>query len=254
MRGVVLLMGHGSPDRDGCAELVQLRGRLADQLAFPVRMGVLEFATAQLPHLEAAFAELGAADIVAAQPLLLFEGIHGRKDMPAVAARMADQIGLEVRLGSPFGDDPVLIDLLETRLLAFGAGPQDVLLFVGRGSSEVKARRQTETLAAELARRLGLAHEVCYAGISHPDLTEGIELALKHEGRRVFAVPYLLHTGVLHRRVSDVLGPIAQARGRALVVLPHIGNAAEVVALLASRVRALLAVTEVAQPAAPRPR
>jgi len=162
--------------------------------------------------------------------------------MPEVVGVAAARLGVEVRLGQPFGRDPALTDLMVERLRAARAGEGDLLLFVGRGSSEPRARADTVAVAAEVARRAGLAHEVCYAGISRPDLGEGMGLALRHRPRRVLALPYLIHTGVLHRRVSEVLGPIVAEEGWELVVLPHVGNAAEVVDVLVDRIQALLAV------------
>lgn len=243
-------MGHGSRDPDGQAELLQLRNLVACELGRRVALGVLEFATPLLPGLETAFDEVADAEVVAAQPLLLFDGMHDRHDMPAIAARMADRYGVDVRLGAPLGDAPELVDLIEARLVACGAGPDDVLLFVGRGSSELTARERTEALATQVAGRLSMVHEVCYAGISRPDIAEGMARALAHDTRRVLAVPHLLHRGALHRRVGDVLVPIAEAHRRELLVLPHIGNAPSLVALLVRRVHDLVAARH--EPAAMR--
>ncbi|MHB1526486.1 MAG: sirohydrochlorin chelatase [Candidatus Dormibacteria bacterium] len=240
MTGAVLLMGHGSPDAAANVELGRLRDMVAAELLVQVGLGVLEFRNARMPGLEDAFAELRSAAIVAAQPLLLFQGRHGQCDMPNLTSRMAERMGFQVRLGTPFGDDPVLVELMTARLRALNGGCDDVLLFVGRGSSEAKARSQAESLALQIASRTGMPHEVCYAGISRPDLVEGLELALRHKRARVLVLPYLLHTGVLQRRVSEVLCPIAAARGCDLVVMPHIGNAPEVVRMVARRARALL--------------
>jgi sirohydrochlorin ferrochelatase len=67
-----------------------------------------------------------------------------------------------------------------------------------------------------------------------------MEAALGRQPRRVLALPYLLHTGILVRRVSDVLSPIAQRQGAKLVVLPHVGNAPALVDVVASRLEQLL--------------
>ena len=92
---------------------------------------------------------------VAAQPLILFDGLHGRHDMPATAARATSRLGLEVRLGEPFGRDPRVVELMTDRLLDFKPQAGDVLLFVGRGSSEAVALGQTEEVADAVSRRRG---------------------------------------------------------------------------------------------------
>ena len=149
----------------------------------------------------------------------------GRQELSSLRELVGRRLGFEVGLG----------------VLEFGgAGRGDLLLFVGRGSSEPLARRQTERVAEIVAREVGAEGVVCYAGISRPDLVEGMELALGRAPERVLALPYLLHTGVLVRRVSEVLAPLAARAGADLVVLPHIGNAPELVEVVAGRLERLL--------------
>jgi sirohydrochlorin cobaltochelatase len=205
-----------------------------------VGLGVLEFPAPGLPPLDEAFAALRERQPVAAQPLILFEGLHGQHDLPAAAAAARERLGVEVRLGGAFGREPELAALMSARLRELRPGADDVLLFVGRGSSRELALRQTEEVARSVAGRAGVRHLVCYTGISRPSLAEGLEEALSLGPRRVLALPYLLHTGVLVRRVSEVMRPVAEARGVEVAVLPHIGNAPEVVELVAGRLERLL--------------
>ena len=55
----------------------------------------------------------------------------------------------------------------------------------------------------------------------------------------LMALPYLLHAGVLARRVEETLAPLAFRAGVPLVALPHIGNGPALVELVASRLEAL---------------
>jgi sirohydrochlorin ferrochelatase len=240
MSCAAVLLGHGSPDPAGQAELGELRTLVGRRLGFEVGLGVLEFPNLGLPGLDEAFAAVRDHRRAAAQPLILFEGLHGRNDIPAAAASATARLGVQVRLGSAFGCDPALTALTVARLALRGLGTGDVLLFVGRGSSEPLARGQTVQVAGAVAAEFGVDHVVCYTGISRPSLGEGIEAALAHRPRRVLALPYLLHTGVLARRVREVLTPLAERHGTELVVLPHIGNAAELVGMVARRLESLL--------------
>jgi sirohydrochlorin cobaltochelatase len=233
-----LLLGHGSPDPAARAELLQLRELVAHRLGIAVGLGVLEFPAPGLPDLEAAFAGAPGNGGVAAQPLLLFDGLHGRRDIPALARRVSVRLGLEIRLGSPFGRDGPLIEHACSRVA--GAGPGDLLLFVGRGSSDPVALAQAREVAEAVSAASGLDHLLCYAGISGPTLAEGMATALGRRPSRVLALPYLLHTGVLVDRVSQVLVPLANEASVPLVVLPHIGNAPALVDLVAARLGALL--------------
>jgi sirohydrochlorin cobaltochelatase len=240
VNAAALLLGHGSPDPAAHAELGELRALVGKHLGCNVNLGVLEFPAPGLPCLDEAFAALRDRPFVAAQPLILFDGLHGQHDIPAAAARATARLGVEVRLGCAFGREPRLIQLAAARLRDQGVREGDVLLFVGRGSSQALARRQTEEVADAVAAEVGIGHIVCYTGISRPSLEEGMEAALGRQPRRVLALPYLLHTGILVRRVSDVLSPIAQRQGAELVVLPHVGNAPALVDVVASRLEQLL--------------
>lgn len=240
MSAGALLLGHGSPDGAARAELGGLPALVGKRLGMDVGLGVLEFPGPDLPGLEEAFGRARSHERVAAQPLILFEGLHGQRDMPAAAAAAGARLALEVRLGEPFGLDPDLVGLAAARLRSVAAAPGDALLFVGRGSSAALARSQTEQVARGLASELGLDCVVCYTGISRPTLAEGMETALRMLPSRILALPYLLHTGILVRRVSEVLGPMAERAGAQLVVLPHLGNAPELVEVVAARLERLL--------------
>jgi len=235
----LLLMGHGSPSPASQRELLELRQLVGERLGRPVALGVLEFPAPELPALDAAFELLGETVRIAAQPLVLFDGLHGRHDMPREAAAAARQLGLEVRLGTPFGADPVLIDLALARLAGVGVVKGDVLLFVGRGSSVVESLRQTDEVAARIAAEAGLPHVVCHAGISKPDPVEGMRLASRG-GRRVIVLPWLIHAGVLADRVHQLTAATAEECGVEAVQLPHIGNGPELVGLIAGRLEAMV--------------
>ncbi|HLH69309.1 MAG TPA: CbiX/SirB N-terminal domain-containing protein [Candidatus Dormibacteraeota bacterium] len=252
-RAEVLLIAHGSPDPGSREELRALRSLVAARLAegerrlpstrgreIEVALGVLEFPGPDLPPVGAALAALASRGPVVAQPLLLFDGLHAHHDLPRLTAD-ACRLGLQVQVGGPFGWEPALLDLAVERVAAAAPGPDDLLLFVGRGSSDPQAREETEEVAALVASRLGLEHLVCYTGISPPLLADGARLALARRPRRLLALPYLLHRGVLTRRVSEVLGPAAERGRTPLAVLPHLGNAPQVVETVASRVEALMA-------------
>ncbi len=240
MKPAALLLGHGSPDPKAHVELDELRTLVGDRLGFDVSLGVLEFPAPGLPGLDQAFTALRDQRRVAAQPLILFDGRHGQHDIPSAAARATSRHGVELRLGEAFGREPRLLDLAVERLRDHGAAGGDVLLFIGRGSSEALARQQTEEVAGAVSEAVGIACVVCYSGISRPRLEEGIAAALDKRPRRVLALPYLLHTGVLVRRVTEVLVPIAEQHRAELVVLPHIGNAPRLVDVVASRLEQLL--------------
>jgi len=235
-----MLLGHGSPDPAACAEIVEFRELVTARLGAPVGLGVLEFPAVGLPSLGEAFAALARSSRVAAQPLVLFDGLHARRDIPSRAEQAAAALGLDIRLGAVLGGEDALIQLVSERLADQGGGFGDVLLFIGRGSSDERALEQTRAVAAGVALRTGLDHVVCYTGISQPSLAGGMAEALTRRPARVLALPYLLHTGILVRRATEVLVPLAARAGVELVVLAHIGNGPVLVELVARRLEAML--------------
>jgi sirohydrochlorin cobaltochelatase len=235
-----MLLGHGSPDPAACAELSELRQLVATRLGAPVDMGVLEFPAPGLPKVEDALAALASSVGVAAQPLILFDGLHGRHDIPRITKEASILHRLDVTVGNSLGQDAALIELATARLADAGIRSGDLVLFIGRGSSGPLALSQTQTVSKAVAGAAGLEHVVCYTGISRPNLAQGMTAALAWRPRRVVALPYLLHTGVLFRRVPEVLDPLAREAGVELLVLPHIGNCPALVELVATRLEAML--------------
>lgn len=186
-----------------------------------MNLGVLEFPAPGLPYLDEALAALRDRPCVAAQPLILFDGRHGQHDIPLAAARATARLGVQIRRGSASGREPRLIQLVAARLRDQGVLEGDLLLFIGRGSSQALARRQTEEVADAVAADVGIGLVVCYTGISRPSLEEGMAAALGRRPRRVLALPYLLHTGMLGAARLQVLSPIARRHEAELVVLTH---------------------------------
>jgi sirohydrochlorin ferrochelatase len=237
-RTTVLLVGHGSPCLCARRELLELRALLAARTAAAVRLGVLEFPAPPLLPL-AAQTVSGLRGRVAVQPLLLFEGLHGLEDVPELSDAVA-RSGAEVRVGGAFGEERRLVEMAAARLRG-RRREGDLLLFVGRGSSRSRALAQTAAVARRVAERAGMDHVVCYTGISRPDLVAGLREAAARGPRRVLALPYLLHTGILARRVEEVLGLVGRHLRVDVEVLPYLGNAPEVVDVLGARLEALVA-------------
>src|SRR5258708_30047923 len=118
-------MGHGSPDPDARAELLELGRLTAARLTVPVGLGGLEFPDDDLPDLESALALLAGsrARTITAQPLLLFDGAHGQRDMPEVVAGAAARAGGGGPLGQPLRGGPPPLRPLVGRPRAAGRGP-----------------------------------------------------------------------------------------------------------------------------------
>src|SRR5947207_4831849 len=117
----VLLCGHGSRDPEAISEFEEaasaLRARLAslapgDDFA----TGYLEFARPTIAEGLAALTARGARRILAI-PGMLFAASHVKNDLPwEMNSFMADNPGVEVRLGRDLGIDPKLLAAAAARI------------------------------------------------------------------------------------------------------------------------------------------
>src|SRR5215469_16835555 len=113
----VLICGHGSRDPEATAEFelvaAALRPRLPD---FDFATGYLEFARPTIRDGLAALAARGAQRILAI-PGMLFAASHVKNDLPwEMNSFMADNPGIEVRLGRDLSIDPKLLHAAADRI------------------------------------------------------------------------------------------------------------------------------------------
>ena len=176
-------------------------------------------------------------------PLLLTAAYHGKVDVPAVlsAAREA-ALPIDVTLSDVLGPvppplravpataaqvPPLLVDGLIRRLPATDL---DAVVLAAAGTRDAAARRTVEDAAAALGRRLGLPCTVAYASAAAPTAAEAV--ASLGAGR-VGVASYFLAPGLLYDNA------MASARSAgAVAVAPPLGDAPELVELVAARVRA----------------
>jgi sirohydrochlorin cobaltochelatase len=210
----ILLIGHGTRDREGADEFRgfanDLAARLGGQrsvlpcfleLAPPSILGGIEQCVAR-----------NAGPIIAV-PLFLFGANHVKTDVPAAfnAAR-ARHPGIEIRFGAPFGVAPELLEVLDERIAELEAPlpplprEETAVLLVERGSSDPDANAAVFQVARLVWEGRGFGWvETCFIGITRPDLDEGLTRCVTLGARRVLVVPYFLFTGVLVRRIQRVV-------------------------------------------------
>ncbi len=181
-------------------------------------------------------------------PLLLTAAYHGKVDVPAVL-RAAHDAGLPIDVSladvlgpvpappvsalpvSPAAVPPLLIDGLIRRLPTTDL---DGVVLAAAGTRDAAARRTVEDAAAALGARLGLPCTVAYASAAAPTAAEAVTSLA---AARVGVASYFLAPGLLYDNA------MASARSAgAMVVAPPLGDAPEVVELVAARVRAAASV------------
>lgn len=226
---VLVLAGHGSRDPEGNLAFRRFAASFRRRTGRACRVGFLDHARPTLD--EAIRRAARSARPVTVAPVILFAAGHVKRDIPEAVRRS----GGSVRCAEPVGLHPEMLGILAARA---GAAPE-ALLLMGRGSSDPEANGDCLKLGRLLWERLRPSLvEVCFIGITRPSLPEGLERCARLGARRIRVLPYLLCTGVLHKRVARILGAFRDAHpGIALSEAPEIGDEPGLVRAVAERIR-----------------
>ena len=203
----VLICGHGSRDLEATTEFqlvaAALRPRLPD---FDFATGYLEFARPTIRDGLAALAARGARQILAI-PGMLFAASHVKNDLPwEVNSFMADNPGIDVRLGRDLAIDPKLLRAAADRIAAVAdasiARAETLLVVVGRGTNDPDANSNISKLARMLWEGMGFGWaEVAFSGVAYPHVDAALMRGARLGFRRIIVFPYFLFTGVLVKRI-----------------------------------------------------
>jgi sirohydrochlorin cobaltochelatase len=208
MKPAIMLVGHGSRDREGTEEFERL-GQLfrADDPERIVEWGFLEFARPMIDEGIARCVERGARTVVA------------KNDIPSELNEARQRYpGVEFRYGRHLHLHANLIELCRLRLqeAEAAAGPMErrdtLLLVVGRGSSDPDANGDVQKLARILWEGMGYGWgAACYIGVTTPLLPEALERCQRLGFRRIIVLPFFLFTGVLEKRIRETTAEFGQA-------------------------------------------
>ncbi len=222
----LLLVGHGTRDRQGTEEFLTLGRRLARLLdPLPVEACLLEL---QPPTISQGWQRLVDAGVrhIHVAPLLLFAAGHAKADIPAAVGECRSRSpGVSSDQSRPLSRCPELIDLVVRRLdevldssagasrvvgepsgAAIAAG-QTAVVMVGRGSRDPCAQADLRVLAGCVHRRRPVRRfVVAYYAMAEPKLPAVIDrLAADQEIRRVIVLPHILFAGSIHRSIVELV-------------------------------------------------
>jgi sirohydrochlorin cobaltochelatase len=206
-RTAVLLCGHGSRDREAIEEFERAAAGLRPRLPeFDFATGYLEFARPTIRDGLALLAARGARRILAI-PAMLFAASHVKNDLPwEMNSFIAENPGIDVRLGRDLGIDPKLLHAASDRIAAAADSRiprgETLLVVVGRGTNDPDANSNISKLARMLWEGMGLGWaEVAFSGVAQPRVDAALMRAAKFGFRRIIIFPYFLFTGVLVKRI-----------------------------------------------------
>jgi sirohydrochlorin cobaltochelatase len=209
----VLLCGHGSRDPEAISEFEEAASALRSRLAIlspaaDFATGYLEFAKPTIGEGLAALTARGARRILAI-PGMLFAASHVKNDLPwEMNSFIADNPGIDVRLGRDLGIEPKLLEAAAERIAASvpderpGGRSETLLVVVGRGTNDPDANSNIAKLARMLWEGMGFGWaEAAFSGVADPRVDAALERAARLGFRRIVVFPYFLFTGVLVKRI-----------------------------------------------------
>jgi sirohydrochlorin cobaltochelatase len=238
----LLMIGHGTKDNDGRQSLIDF-AELYQELdrSRPVLPCFLELTGPTIQEGVDHCVEQGYTEL-SVLPILLFAARHNKFDVTNELDR-ARQRHPQVKFhyGRHFGITPGIVELWRSRLAAIATAPislaETTLLFVGRGSSDPDANGDVYKMARILWEGSGYKTvEVCFIGITHPRLTEGLRRARLDQPKRIIVLPYFLFTGALVKKIYDITADQqTQYPDIELLNLPEMGLAPQLFSVLRER-------------------
>jgi sirohydrochlorin cobaltochelatase len=201
----VLICGHGSRDEEAVREFELLAKALRPRFPdYDFATGYLEFATPTIRDGLSHLVSRGARRIYAV-PGMLFAASHVKNDLPwEMNSFLADNPGVDVRLGRDLGIEVKLINAAAERIAEAAPGDRSdtLLVVVGRGTNDPDANSNISKIARMLWEGLGFGWaEVAYSGVAHPRVDAALDRAARMGFRRIVVFPYFLFTGILVKRI-----------------------------------------------------
>ncbi|MEM9220272.1 MAG: sirohydrochlorin chelatase [Cyanobacteria bacterium P01_F01_bin.150] len=211
----VLLVGHGSRDKDGRQRLLDFAQTYqALDFSRPVIPCFLELCEPTILQGVEQCVQQGYTDL-SVLPILLFAARHNKFDVTGELDRAKQQFpSVTFHYGRHFGITPNILELWRSRLAQLDhpqwnphqiSRSDTVLLFVGRGSSDPDANGDVAKLARLVWEGSGYnTVETCFIGITHPRLEEGFRRARLYQPKRIIVLPYFLFTGTLMKKIITI--------------------------------------------------
>lgn len=213
LKEVILLIGHGSRDVEGNEEFLRFAKNFQAQFADrEVVSCFLELAEPTIPDGVDQCAKLGAQRVIVI-PVILLAASHVKLEIPEfldAARKKYPQI--EFIYGRHLGLNEKIVDLLEMRYneaiveIPDFSKEETAIVLMCRGSSEPDANGDAYKLGRLLWERTQtMTVETCFTGITTPLFADGVRRAIALGAKRVVVVPYFLFTGILIKRMRNVL-------------------------------------------------
>lgn len=231
----LLLIGHGTRNPAGQAEMLELSARVAARRADVASQPCwLEFASPNIDDGVRNLIDRGVQQIVA-MPLLLFAAGHVKQDIPAALSAAAERHpGLSIRLAGYLGCHPRVVALSALRFNEVLSGNESVsvrpdraetlLLLVGRGSRDPEANAEMAQFARLVFEQTQVGWcEVCFTAMAEPSLARGLDFVATTSYSQIVVQPHLLFRGELLERIGAAQHARHQMGEKRWLLAEHLG-------------------------------
>ncbi|MEE6449286.1 sirohydrochlorin chelatase [Gottfriedia acidiceleris] len=212
----ILFVGHGSKDQEGNQQVREFIGEMRKtwEGSFLVETSFLEFERPTVNQGIDLCVEKGADHIVVI-PIMLLQAGHSKIHIPAAIDEAKNKYPLvQFTYGRPIGVHEETFEILKTRLIEIGENLESIeedtaVLLLGRGGSDPDANSDLYKIARLLWEKTNYKIvEPAFMGVTNPLVNEGIERCIKLGAKKVVILPYFLFTGILIKRLEDMMLPI----------------------------------------------
>ena len=143
---------------------------------------------------------------------MLLPAGHSKIHIPAAIDEARKKYPLvKFTYGRPIGVHEETFEILKTRLVEIAENldhpdPDTAVLLLGRGGSDPDANSDLYKIARLLWEKTNYKLvEPAFMGVTNPLVNEGIERCLKLGAKKVIILPYFLFTGILIKRLEEMI-------------------------------------------------
>lgn len=239
----VLYIGHGTRVSQGVQEALDFieRGKRGVHASIQ-EVCFLELVEPDIIEGVRRCVEKGAT-VISVVPILLLTAMHAKSDIPdelEKAKRLYPHITF--KYGRPFGVHEKITQALVDRIHEKDQEPgtEDMVLIVGRGSSDPDVKRDLTQIAENLEK----LHSFKKVSISFmfgaaPRLRNGLVSAQAIGAQKVFIVPYLLFSGLVMRDIEEEIAKLPVS-DQQFILCESLGYHPNIVEVLQERTNELL--------------
>lgn len=214
----ILLVGHGSRDHEGNDQVRQTIEELKPQLdsELLVETCFLEFERPTINQGIQTCVEKGATSVFVI-PLMLLAAGHSKIHIPAAIDEAKEKYPhVSFTYGRPFGIHEETMEICKSRLEEVGEkineeDPETAVILLGRGGSDPDANSDLYKITRLLWEKLHYKFvEPAFMGVTDPLIKEGVERCVKLGAKRIVILPYFLFTGILIKRLENMIEEFQQ--------------------------------------------